>query len=164
MELCRLISDQRLNVGWRCILYPHHVPEELVAAMADAGCVELSLGFESGSSGVLRALNKRFDPEEVRQISDLLAKYGIRRFGFLLLGGPGETKQSVHESLAFADSLGLEMLKVTVGIRIYPQTPLEKIALEEGVISDADDLLFPRYYLRPELEGWILDMVPSQPK
>ena len=68
----------------------------------------------------------------------------------------------MKETLAFADSLGLEMLKVTVGIRIYPQTPLAKTALEEGVISADDDLLFPRFYLRPELEGWILDILPSQ--
>ena len=162
MELCRRIAAGRLSIAWRCILYPHRVPEELVAAMAEAGCVEVSLGFESGSKGVLRALNKQFEPEEVRRISDLLAKHGIRRLGFLLLGGPGETRESVKESLAFADSLDLEMLKVTVGIRIYPRTPLERIALEEGVISGADDLLFPRFYLRPELENWILDMVPSQ--
>jgi len=162
MDLCNRIAEERLNIAWRCILYPHRVPEDLVAAMAEAGCAEVSLGFESGSKGVLRALNKRFEPKEVRRISDLLAKHGIRRLGFLLLGGPGETKESVKESLAFADSLGLEMLKVTVGIRIYPRTPLAKIALEEGVISGADDLLFPRYYLRPELAGWILDMVPSQ--
>ena len=162
MELCRRIAAQRLNIAWRCILYPHRVPEELVAAMAEAGCVEVSLGFESGSKDVLRAMNKQFEPEEVRRISDLLAKHGIRRLGFLLLGGPGETRESVKESLAFADSLGLEMLKVTVGIRIYPRTPLAKIALEEGVISAADDLLFPRFYLRPELEDWILDVVPSQ--
>jgi radical SAM superfamily enzyme YgiQ (UPF0313 family) len=164
MELCRQITAQRLNVAWRAILYPHQVPEELVAAMAEAGCAEVSLGFESGSKDVLRALNKRFQPEEVRRISDLLARHGIRRIGFLLLGGPGETRESVNESLAFANSLGLEMLKVTVGIRIYPRTPLERIALEEGMITGADDLLFPRYYLRPELKGWILDVVSSQVK
>lgn len=43
--------------------------------------------------------------------------------GFLLLGGPGETSESVDESLAFARSLNLEMLKVSVGIRLYPHTP-----------------------------------------
>jgi radical SAM superfamily enzyme YgiQ (UPF0313 family) len=161
MELCDRIAAERLNVEWRCILYPHHVPEELVAAMAEAGCVEVSLGFESGSKGVLRALNKRFDPEEVQRISDSLAKHGIRRLGFLLLGGPGETTDSVKESLAFADSLGLEMLKVTVGVRIYPGTPLAKIAVEEGVISAADDLLFPRFYLRPESEDWFFNTVAS---
>lgn len=159
MELCRRIAAERLDLAWRCILYPRDVPQSLVAAMADAGCAEVSLGFESGSIGVLRAMNKQFEPEEVRRISDLLAGHGIRRLGFLLLGGPGETRQSVKESLDFADSLELEMLKVTAGIRIYPRTPLASIAVEEGMISARDDLLLPRFYLRPELRDWIFEEV-----
>jgi hypothetical protein len=51
-----------------------------------------------------------------------------KRFGdrLLLLGGPGETKQSVDESVVFVRSLDLEMLRVSVGIRLYPQTPLAR--------------------------------------
>lgn len=161
LELSRAIAALRLDIQWRCILYPHRVPEELVAAMAEAGCVELSLGFESGSNDVLRSMNKRFDPDEVRQISDRLRAYGIRRLGFLLLGGPAETAESVEESLALAESLQLDMLKITVGIRIYPHTPLADIAVRQGVISPDDDLLLPRFYLRPELEGWIFDRVSA---
>jgi radical SAM superfamily enzyme YgiQ (UPF0313 family) len=132
--------------------YPHQVSEELVAAMAEAGCIEVSLGFESGCPKVLEAMNKRFRPAEVREISRRLAAHGIRRMGFLLLGGPGETQESVDESLAFARSLGLEMLKVSVGIRLYPHTPLARQAVEEGVVSPGDDLLVPRFYIRPGLE------------
>ena len=155
LELCRRLAELRLDLAWRCILYPHQVAEELVAAMAAAGCVEVSLGFESGCPQVLRAMNKRFQPEEVREISKRLAAHGIRRMGFLLLGGPGETKESVDESLAFAQSLGLEMLKVSVGIRLYPHTPLARQAVEEGVVSPEDDLLVPRFYIRPGLEDYI---------
>jgi radical SAM superfamily enzyme YgiQ (UPF0313 family) len=143
-------------------LYPHQVPEELVAARAEAGCEEVSLGFESGSETVLRLMNKRFGPEEVRRASESLARHGIRRLGFLLLGGPGETRESVKEILALADSIRLDMLKVTVGIRIYPRTPLANLAIDEGVIAPEDDLLMPRFYLRPELERWITEVVPSQ--
>ena len=157
LELCRWITAQRLAVVWRCILYPHEVPEDLVRAMAEAGCVEVSLGFESGAEPILREMNKRFLPDEVRRISDLLATHGIRRTGFLLLGGPGETQVSVEESLAFADSLHLDLLKVTVGMRIYPDTPLARTALRDGVITPEDDLLFPRFYLTPGLE------VPPRP-
>ncbi len=152
LELCRWITVQRLDIAWRCILYPHDVPEELVRAMAEAGCVEVGLGFESGSARVLRAMNKRFLPDEVRRISDRLAAYGIRRMGFLLLGGPGETQTSVEESFAFADSLHLDTLKITIGVRIYPDTPLARTALQEGVIGPEDDLLLPRFYLTPDLE------------
>jgi radical SAM superfamily enzyme YgiQ (UPF0313 family) len=155
LDLCRELAARRLGLTWRCILYPQHVPEELVAAMAKAGCVEVSLGFESGCPQVLQAMNKRFQPEEVREISERLAACGIRRMGFLLLGGPGETKESVDQSLAFARSLGLELLKISVGIRLYPHTPFARQAVEEGVVSPEDDLLLPRFYIRPGLEDYI---------
>ena len=155
LELCCRLVERRLNLAWQCILYPHQIDEELVAAMARAGCVEVSLGFESGCPRVLRAMNKRFQPEEVREISERLAARGIRRIGFLLLGGPGETKESVDESFAFARSLGLEMLKVSVGIHLYPHTPLARQAVEEGVVSPGDDLLIPRFYTQPGLEDYI---------
>jgi hypothetical protein len=44
------------------------------------------------------------------------------------------------------------MLKVTFGIRIYPGTPLHRSALEEGVVSPDDNLLFPRFYLARGLD------------
>jgi len=155
LDLCRWITALRLDIVWRSILYPHDVPEELVAAMAEAGCAEVSLGFESGCRRILRMMNKRFDPDEVRCISDRLAARGIRRFGFLLLGGPGETEDSVEESLAFAESLHLDALKITTGVRIYPHTPLAGTALREGLIAPGEDLLPPRFYLAPGLAGWL---------
>src|SRR5512140_414758 len=108
VTLCRLLEAAALGITWRCILYPHRVTEELVGAMARAGCVEVSLGFESGNLAVLRGMNKRYSPEDVRRTSDLLRSHGIRRMGFLLLGAPGETRESVEESLAFAESLQLD--------------------------------------------------------
>lgn len=159
LTLCESISDLGLKIAWRCILYPHHGPEELVAAMAKAGCVEVSLGFESGHPQVLQALNKRFQPEEVREISQRLAAHGIRRTGFLLLGGPGETRETVEESLRFAESLRLEDLSVSVGIRIYPRTPLAQRAVEEGIVDARDDLLHPRFYIRPGMEPFIREAI-----
>ena len=119
-ELCRSLASANLGIRWRCILYPGFVDEEMVQLMAKAGCVEVSLGFESGSPEILKNLNKKYTVEQVRIASDFLKMFGIKRMGFLLLGGPGETKETVRQSLAFADSLHLDMLKLTVGIRIYP--------------------------------------------
>ena len=79
--------------------------------------------------------------------------------GFLLLGGPGETKESVEESLAFADSLHMDAMKITVGIRIYPHTALAETALEEGVISANNDLLFPTFYVARGLEDWLPEII-----
>jgi len=125
--------------------------------MAAAGCRQISLGFESGSEQVLRSLNKRFLPEDVRTISAMFANNGIERMGFLLLGAPGETKKSVEESLSFADSLQLDALRLTAGVRIYPNTELAETAKKQGILTSQDELLHPRFYLAQGLEGWLLE-------
>jgi len=158
-DLCAALASASLGISWRCILYPGFLDEEMVRKMAEAGCVEVSLGFESGCPAILGKLNKKYDIDQVRTSSELLRKYGIRRLGFLLLGGPGETRETVMESLAFADSLELDMLKLTVGIRIYPGTELEKVAREEGLIAEKDDLLLPRFYMAKGLEDWLGPMI-----
>ena len=158
-ELCQRLIAEELHVSWRCILYPGKVTEDLIKAMARAGCKEVSLGFESGCERILRSINKKFTPHEVRETSEMLANHGIRRMGFLLLGGPGETRESVEESFAFADSLNLDALKITLGIRIYPDTALAKISVAEGVIQPSDDLLFPKFYMVKGLEDWLRETV-----
>jgi radical SAM superfamily enzyme YgiQ (UPF0313 family) len=154
-EICRKLIDHGLNIRWWSILYPKHVDKELVGLMARAGCEQVSMGFESGSERILKNMNKRFAPKEVHQISEMLSEHGIRRMGFLLFGSPGETRESVEESLVFADSLNLDTLKITVGVRIYPHTSLARKAIDDGVISPRDDLLFPRFYLAKGLEDWL---------
>lgn len=152
LALCREIASRQLPLRWRCIVYPYGMTEGLARAMAEAGCVEASVGFESGSPPVLRKMGKLFSPEDVRATTDLLASHGIRRNGFLLLGGPGETTETLRESVAFAGSLGLDSLKVTVGLRIYPGTPLARTAVAEGVVAPDEDLLAPRFYLAPGID------------
>lgn len=153
--LCTLLAEASLSLSWRCILYPGSVDEALVSAMKRAGCVEVSLGFESGCERILRGMSKRFDPEDIRRASRMLADYGIRRMGFLMLGGPGETEDSVRESLHFVDSLDLEAVMVTVGIRIYPHTKLAETAVREGFIAEGDDLLFPIFYIVRDFRDWL---------
>jgi radical SAM superfamily enzyme YgiQ (UPF0313 family) len=155
LDISRKMAEMKLDIIWRCILNPMQVDEELVGAMAEAGCREVSIGFESGCERILHNMNKHFSLDDIRRAARLLSKHGMRRMGFLLLGGPGETKESVLESLAFAESLALESLRVTAGIRIYPNTPLAKQAVDENVIAPEDPLLFPRFYFVRELEGWI---------
>ena len=159
LELCRKIIERKLDITWVCILYPGKIEEELVRAMAEAGCREVSLGFESGCEKILAIMNKKFTLADVRRTSELLAKYKIKQMGFLLLGGPGETKDSVEESLRFADSLPLDALKITIGIRIYPHTELARTAVAEGLIAPDDDLLLPKFYMVPGLEAWLRETV-----
>ena len=163
-DLCDAISDSGLNIKWRCIIYPWQIDETLAGKMARAGCTDVALGYESGSVPVLSKLNKKYGPDEVSDISRILNEMGIQQMGFLLLGGPGETRETVLESLDFSDGLPLDALNLTIGIRIYPRTPLAGIAVEEGVISASDNLLTPRFYLRPDLASWLPDYIETWAK
>ncbi len=158
-DLCSKLAAAGLNISWRCILFPGKLDRGLIEALAQAGCKEVSIGFESGSESVLRRMNKQYDLSEVHDASDILRKHGIRRMGFLMLGGPGETKESVKESLAFADGLDLDALKLSIGIRIYPNTDVAEAALEDGIIASERDLLLPRFYVVRGLEDWLYDIV-----
>jgi radical SAM superfamily enzyme YgiQ (UPF0313 family) len=159
LDLCHQIAQASLDMTWRCIIYPGKISEDLVKAMATAGCAEVSLGFESGQPDILRRMNKRFGTHEIRRANQIFSDYGIRRMGFLMLGGPGETRESVQKSFDFAESLDLDALKITLGIRIYPHTDLAKIAVAQGRIAADDDLLLPRFYVVKALEQWLKDFV-----
>lgn len=154
-RMCRLLEQRGLDIRWRCILNPAWVDADLVSAMAAAGCTDVSLGFESGCARILAGMNKKFSVQDISRCAAVLAGHGIRRMGFLLLGGPGETPDTVEESLVYAASLGLEAMRVTTGIRIYPDTDLARVAVERGLIAPDDDLLRPRFYLEPGLEDRI---------
>ena len=160
-NLCHKIVDRKLGISWRCIFYPGIVDAELVNLLAMAGCREISLGFESGCEQILQIMNKKFNLASIRFTSEMLRTGGIKQMGFLMLGGPGETKESAEQSLAFTDSLDLDAMKITIGIRIYPNTALSKTAVTEGLISPEDNLLYPRFYIVPKLEGWLRKTVST---
>lgn len=155
LELVNAIVAADLDVTLRCIVYPQGLTKELAASLAAAGCTEASVGFETGAAAMLRRLGKDFSLDDIRTTCINLAEAGISVTGFLLLGGPGETLESVDNSLQFCDHLPLTLLKLTVGIRIYPATPLETIARQKGILLPQQSLLYPTFYLEPGLEPWI---------
>ena len=104
-------------------------------------------------------MNKRYTLDTIHQTSEILKDFGIKRLGFLLLGGPDETREFVKQSLVFADSLNLDALKITIGIRIYPNTALCRTAIDEGLISPEDDLLLPKFYIIEDLKDWLCETV-----
>jgi len=155
IALCDLIIEQKLSIKWQAIIYPGRLDTRLADKMARAGCVGVSLGFESGVPEILNQLNKKFSLKDVKDTSNAFKTYGINRMGFLLLGGPGETKDTVLQSIEFADSLELEFMKITTGIRIYPDTGLARIAVQKKLIAPDEDLLFPKFYLADNLKDWL---------
>ncbi len=163
-QICEKIIASGIDIRFRCIIYPRNVDEKLAELIYRAGGRDVALGFESGSDKMLKALGKRFTTQDVRRISEIFGRQGVNRMGFLMLGAPGETRETVLESLEFAGSLDLEMVKLTAGVRIYPHTKLAQIAREKGIIEPEDDLFFPKFYMEPGLEDFILQTVEEWTK
>ncbi|MCF8039439.1 MAG: hypothetical protein K9K79_08980, partial [Desulfohalobiaceae bacterium] len=63
--------------------------------------------------------------------------------------------ETVEASLAFAESLDLDVVKLTCGLRIYPETLLARQAAAKGLIAPGADLLRPVFYLEADLDGWL---------
>ncbi len=156
-KLCREIIAQNLKISWQAILNPAFIDEELFALMGEAGCRFISLGNESGHELILKNLRKGFTLDNVRKAAKLARVNRIRYGCFLLLGGPGETRETVMQSVKFAEELSPDLVSLKAGIRIYPGTALEIIARNEGMIEKAHDLLHPAFYLAPAIRQWIWD-------
>ena len=156
-DFCREIITQGLKISWQAILNPAFGDEELFDLMGKSGCRFISLGNESGHELILKNLRKGFTLENVRKAARLARANGIKYGCFLLFGGPGETKDTVIQSIEFVDKLSPDLVTLKAGIRIYPGTPLESIARDERMIENGEDLLHPVFYLSPAIREWVRD-------
>ena len=118
----------------------------------------MQVGNESGSELVLTQLGKGFSGGgRWNSPSASWKKKGWPYSCFLLLGGPGETPETVQESVALLEQYRPQMVNLTVGVRIYPGLALHRQALSEGVVAPGDNLLQPRFYLALAVKEWIWD-------
>lgn len=154
-RLCRAIMELRLPLEWICLINPAFPDPELFHLIRAAGGTMVQVGNESGSELVLSRLGKGFGRRQVERTLKLLEGEGLPYTCFLLMGGPGETRETVQESVALLERYQPRMVNLKAGIRIHPGLPLHKIALAEGVVKPADNLLWPRFYLAPALREWI---------
>jgi radical SAM superfamily enzyme YgiQ (UPF0313 family) len=155
--ICEAIIRRGLRLGWLCNLHPGYVSKELVALLKRAGCVCAVVGSESGSCQMLANLGRGYDADAVRRTCRWLKEAGIDHWAGLLIGGPGETPQTVEESLGLMEALDPPSVGVWVGLRIHPHTRLADIARREGVIDDSTNLLFPTFYLAPAIVPMIAE-------
>ncbi|MBN2027220.1 MAG: cobalamin-dependent protein [Actinobacteria bacterium] len=156
-ELCREIISRQLSLRWIANLNPLYCDRETMALMREAGCAGISIGNESGSEDILASLKKGFSKREVVEAVNASKELGFRINCFLLLGGPGENEETVKESVDLMLELDPGMVRVTVGIRIYPGCEMHGIALREGVIEPGQNLLYPTFYISRETEPWLYD-------
>jgi radical SAM superfamily enzyme YgiQ (UPF0313 family) len=156
-RLCIAIKELNLPLEWSCLINPAYPDAELFHLMREAGCDQAQVGNESGSDLVLTNLGKGFTRRQVEETLHLLQHAGLRYNCFLMMGGPGETSDTVRESVELLEGYNPFLVNLTVGIRIYPHTALCDQARAEGVITAEDNLLWPHFYLSDAVGDWIWD-------
>jgi radical SAM superfamily enzyme YgiQ (UPF0313 family) len=150
LQVCEPLAAARLDMEWQCFLRPRNVTRELLLVMRSAGLRHIEFGSDSFSDPVLKRYGKGFAYEEIEQASRYAHELGLKYSHFLIFGGPGETPDSVEETLARAQTLPGAFFFATIGMRIYPETPLwRELAPEKRGETAADYLVDPRFFLEP---------------
>ncbi|BET65765.1 B12-binding domain-containing radical SAM protein [Opitutales bacterium ASA1] len=159
LAICEAIVRRKPGVAWGCFLRPQGLDAEQARAMARAGLTHAEFGSDSFSDTVLRAYHKGFRFDDVLHSHRLLRDVRVSSCHFFIAGGPGETMETLEESLNNAELLEDTVIVPCVGMRIYPGTWLHRLALKEGRIDSETDLLRPVYYLA---ENLVLDRIESR--
>ncbi|HVN83587.1 MAG TPA: lipid biosynthesis B12-binding/radical SAM protein [Candidatus Binatia bacterium] len=150
-DICEDIIARDLDIEWSGYLNPKFVDEELCQLMARSGCKAIEFGTDSGSATMIANLKKEFDADDLRRTSALCHRYGLKFCHSLIFGGPGETQQTVAETIALMDELRPTAVIALTGIRVLPGTEMVDIALRDGQIDPDDNLLYPKFYISSAL-------------
>jgi anaerobic magnesium-protoporphyrin IX monomethyl ester cyclase len=155
LAVCEALARRRTGVKLETTNFtPACAPKDLLRAMHAAGFRALGITAESASDAVLDKLEKGFTATRARETAERVERAGLKALWIFLIGGPGESTQTIEETLAFARwrLLRGDAVYVTVGLRIYPGTTLHRIAREEGVVAADDPLLAPRFYFSAAID------------
>jgi radical SAM superfamily enzyme YgiQ (UPF0313 family) len=98
MEFCEALTREKLGLDWSCQTRVNVVTRELLETMKRAGCVQVDYGIESGSDKVLKIIEKGTNTEQVRNAFRLAKEVGLRTYGSVLIGNPGETPADIEET------------------------------------------------------------------
>ena len=151
-------------MSFSCYLQPRCDDPGVFSLLAAAGCTSVDFGSDSAAAAMLPALGKGFTVGELRKATRAAQDAGLDVCHSLLFGGPGETPETVAETVRVMDELAPTAVVAMVGLRIYPGTALAVLARGAGLIGERDPLLVPRFYAAGALAGdpsvrWLFDQV-----
>jgi len=157
-EICRAIVESGLSsrIRWYTYAAPAPFTPELAFLMKQAGCAGINFGADNGSDRMLAALGREHSAEDIREAASACRKAGILTMFDLLLGGPGETWETVAETIELMKSVSPDCVGISLGVRVYPGTPLQLSLAkggegQPGLIGDPAGLE-PVFYMSPQLD------------
>jgi len=119
-EICRLIIEKKIKMKWYCNVRVNLSLETMIW-MRKAGCRLVTVGFESAHQESLDRMHKGITVEQIRQFVNNTKKAGLLVHGCFMAGNPGETRESLEQTLDFAKKLNCDTMQFYPLI-VYPGT------------------------------------------
>lgn len=165
VDVCKGIINAGLNNKLRWYAYCSPVPfsMELASLMKQAGCVGINFGVDNGDKYMIRKLRRNFGPEDIMFAVECCKRVGIVTMLDLLLGSPGETGDSIRNTVELMKHIDPDRIGISAGIRIYPGTQLDEMikgdfGLRRGCIG-GDGQLDPQFYIDQEVAPFIFSLL-----
>ena len=135
-DVCRAIIQAGLGnkIRWYCYCSPTPFEQELANLMNRAGCAGINFGVDSLCDEQLHRLGRTHSSKDVNQLIGLLRREGLNYMFDLLIGGPGETPETVRTTIDRVKEFDVPLVGMAIGVRVYAHTPLAK-AIADGSIK-----------------------------
>jgi len=168
-ELCRGLLSEHLDIKWNTNLRADGSDQELVSLMVHSGCQMVLIGGpgipaqaaqegETEREGQLAAAI-----DQIRELCDLCQSEGLAYSITQGFGEPGETEATVSAKLAFlthtASADRAAHVTMRVGNRLLPGSDLTKLALEQGIIPNEEQLLMPVFFVAPAVRDRLVGIL-----
>ncbi len=131
ISICQAMIEEKIDMQWMCNSRVDYVDEEMLSLMGQAGCHMISWGIESGSEEVLKRARKGANPAKAEQALRWARQAGIKNFGYFIIGLPGETEETIKQTIAFSKTLPLNVAIFHIAAP-YPGTPFFYEVVENG--------------------------------
>ena len=134
-NICRLMIRKNYGFNWFSYFRCSNSDEEAVELMARSGCKGVFLGIESGSPSILENMNKSASADFYRRGIEMLHRHGILTFGSFIVGFPGETEQTVAETIDFIRETKVDFYRAQMWYN-EAGTPIHKEKERYGITGD----------------------------
>lgn len=138
LQFSELLKQEYMNISWACNVHVNTVDREMLKAMKMAGCVEIWIGVESGSSLILQELGKQSSLERIRDVFRWSKEVGLKRHAYLMIGASSESHQTIHETESLVAEIRPDYAAITI-LTPYPGCPLYEQAKRAGHVDDNQD-------------------------
>jgi len=141
IDIMQGIIDRNYGITWKCVnVAVFSLSYQILELMKKSGCYQLTLSIESGDEYVLKNLIKK--PVNLKKAQEVVKQaktLGFEVISNFVFGFPGETWYQIRKTIAYAESLDLDLVNFHIATPL-PKTELMEICISEGLIESEDDI------------------------